>query len=1373
MRLLFFKKYFLFSLLFFFGCFFGSIFCQTCNTFNLTYVGEYRTFNADRLYDGVYGPVEDHVLLVSRTNNDGLTLLLDVSDKTSPFLVNTIDTLGLPNRITFSPDRSFAILPANGGTVFSYPNLYIIDTSPPISTNFAIIYSGIITPFSNLFDSWIDDRRNRAYVTSSGGRGIIVLDISDLSNPFELHSSSMLFDAYGIDCKYIDPDPDPYCFVNADGTYDLRSFRMENNSVVFLDDTSIIGFGGPTTSLITPNENIAFIETVQFHEPKIIDISNTSDLNPLGAFPVNSFPDSPPRGSSISIVQSIQTSQYFTFITKVDGSLHGLCNTNNFENVTLMNSITTIDPLVDYGATSFVIYDNSSSGFIFYQVKKAGPLSATGGLYIYAASWCGNGVIDPGEECDSGPCCDDTSCTLLPSTTLCRNASNICEYDAYCDGILESCPANTPTNSAACINQCPQDVKFTLWADIQTYGINGDGYDGIYEPVLTIPDFLDPYQDVSYPFMVERGVAGSDRSVYSLARSRAGKPKQFKEPIRTIDSLRIGPNRPCYSYRNATNLRYAVIPGRGQIGATNNIRIWNITGDNEAELDSDFDGISAFTNPVYSQLFACFIDEDNNAAYVTSNGGRGILALNITDLYSLSEYTSTGEFFDAYGIICHRPEDGSIGINMYCWVTGQSPTRLYVYLVDWTSTPGFPQFIQLQNQFLPSNAPRSRAISLWPVTDNGFYTIAVAQYDGREVGVIRYNASDMTQPGDMFWQEEIECAWNPTCAGSESAPRGSGITFLNYTAIPDLMLLASSLNSGDIRIWCVETNDTNAPLQPSNFIGFNSYNFSTNILTPNNSVCALTGPNRCKMRTPYFEYREEYGLFFYLPYINPAELVPPEYARTLVVRVSICGDGILGPGEQCEVDQFSEPCCDETTCLFRNSTYICGSGAGSSNPFLCGEPAVCNGTSVYCPPDTYYPDTTLCHNETSCSAAQYCNGTSLECPPIDIYNSTVLCANGTLCAPDVYCNGTDIECPAQELYNSTVVCANATACADASYCTGISTECSAQNLYNSTVICANATLCADATYCPGNSTECPSQIPYPESMMIECLAANSSLPCQESIFCNGSSIFCPDPYPQHPYSNSSIECAPEQDCVEAQFCSGFSYACDTPVVYKNSSVICSNNSLPCYTDGHCSGNSSICLNETLREPSYICRNSSGPCEYNTNCQHSISGECPPPTFKNASEPCSGSGGSFSDLICYNTTGSGFCAFGNASCKLDSSPLPPGYDCILPPLNCSGGGECDGYGVCRVVDERYHCPPEEYQTLNLSKSVTDPKYPKLLIELPDPTSSFPAWAWVIIALAITILLFLLFYCVLMLLMIKDMDRRNKINQRGRSGRSNRK
>jgi cysteine-rich repeat protein len=76
-------------------------------------------------------------------------------------------------------------------------------------------------------------------------------------------------------------------------------------------------------------------------------------------------------------------------------------------------------------------------------------LSATIQTIVNAAiagACCGNGSVEPGEQCDDGnltdgDCCS-SSCELEPATTACRRAADACDVAEFCTGTSADCPAN-------------------------------------------------------------------------------------------------------------------------------------------------------------------------------------------------------------------------------------------------------------------------------------------------------------------------------------------------------------------------------------------------------------------------------------------------------------------------------------------------------------------------------------------------------------------------------------------------------------------------------------------------------------------------------------------------------------------------------------------------------------------------------------------------------------------------------------------------------------------------------------------------------------------------------------------------------------------
>src|SRR5207247_1234198 len=63
-----------------------------------------------------------------------------------------------------------------------------------------------------------------------------------------------------------------------------------------------------------------------------------------------------------------------------------------------------------------------------------------------AGACCGNGHLDPGEECDDGNLndgdCSSSSCKIESSTTMCRAAAGPCDVTESCDGVSNDCPAD-------------------------------------------------------------------------------------------------------------------------------------------------------------------------------------------------------------------------------------------------------------------------------------------------------------------------------------------------------------------------------------------------------------------------------------------------------------------------------------------------------------------------------------------------------------------------------------------------------------------------------------------------------------------------------------------------------------------------------------------------------------------------------------------------------------------------------------------------------------------------------------------------------------------------------------------------------------------
>ncbi|XP_070819689.1 disintegrin and metalloproteinase domain-containing protein 28 [Chaetodon trifascialis] len=125
----------------------------------------------------------------------------------------------------------------------------------------------------------------------------------------------------------------------------------------------------------------------------------------------------------------------------------------------------------------------------------------------------------------------------------------------------------------------------------------------------------------------------------------------------------------------------------------------------------------------------------------------------------------------------------------------------------------------------------------------------------------------------------------------------------------------------------------------------------------------------------------------YLTSRSPSCLLDvPDYNS--VVAPSVCGNGFLEKGEQCDcgsVEECTNPCCNATTCTLREGAQ-------------CGEGECCDDCKIS-------PRSKECRRaQDECDLAEYCDGTSTTCP------EDIFAVNGLPCDGGLgYCyNG---QCP--------------------------------------------------------------------------------------------------------------------------------------------------------------------------------------------------------------------------------------------------------------------------------------------------------------------------------------------------------------------------
>jgi len=107
-----------------------------------------------------------------------------------------------------------------------------------------------------------------------------------------------------------------------------------------------------------------------------------------------------------------------------------------------------------------VVYDDLSDNDILYELNDF--IIGEKSINISSAQLCGNGIVDPGEECDDGNTVDSDSC------------SNSCAKKSICgNGILEigeNCDDGNKVNGDTCPSDCGDCLTFTY-----SYKNGGEG----------------------------------------------------------------------------------------------------------------------------------------------------------------------------------------------------------------------------------------------------------------------------------------------------------------------------------------------------------------------------------------------------------------------------------------------------------------------------------------------------------------------------------------------------------------------------------------------------------------------------------------------------------------------------------------------------------------------------------------------------------------------------------------------------------------------------------------------------------------------------------------------------------------------------------
>ena len=98
------------------------------------------------------------------------------------------------------------------------------------------------------------------------------------------------------------------------------------------------------------------------------------------------------------------------------------------------------------GGQAQIGWEITTANYDLYSFTTIGSLANTAIRFFIPV--CGNGVVEPGEQCDqgaangtAGSCCNST-CTFTSSGTQCRASAGVCDVPESCTGTSGACPAD-------------------------------------------------------------------------------------------------------------------------------------------------------------------------------------------------------------------------------------------------------------------------------------------------------------------------------------------------------------------------------------------------------------------------------------------------------------------------------------------------------------------------------------------------------------------------------------------------------------------------------------------------------------------------------------------------------------------------------------------------------------------------------------------------------------------------------------------------------------------------------------------------------------------------------------------------------------------
>ena len=896
----------------------------------------------------------------------------------------------------------------------------------------------------------------------------------------------------------------------------------------------------------------------------------------------------------------------------------------------------------------------------------------TGASFVYTRSitspvCCGNGVINPGEDCDLGTgvngvstnCCSSTctfipsssnqvcrtsagpcdvaetcagtssSCpahVLLPSTTMCRNVSGPCDKAEFCTGSLSTCPSDSFVNSGTICrntsNVC--DIAATCTGAAATCPVNGFASTSVVCRAST--DICDPQETCTGSSYSCPANVFSASSVQCRASTGICDPAEF-----------------CI-FNNASCPSDTFLPQSSV--CRNAVSICDVT-----------EFCTGTTGPCPADVF------QPSGTLCRAN----VSICDIPEVCNGITTTCPSDAFAPSTITC-RPslstcdlEEKCTGSSSSCPVDSfASSSTLCRASIDICDAPEFCVF---NNVSCPS--------------DDYYNASIVCRNSAGSCDSVEYcTGVSVTCPLDSYQASGFTCRPVAGICDIPEVCTGSSVTCPIDAFKQNTIICRNQSGACDIPEYCSGSTAT---------CSADFYATNGTVCRPIVDVCDVS--EVCDGVTP----------------TCPSDV--------LALNGTICraSAGICDSIEVCSGVSVSCP-----PNVFVDSATICNPSQGACDPA-----ESCTGSSALCPTNILTANGVICDASNGlCESDAQCDGATPLCPSKNFYNTTIVCrANGGLCDVPEFCTGSAAACPVNVFQPSTHICSASTgSCMPNSYCGGSDATCTVLSLYNSTVVCRPSIgRCDIDDFCTGSSPSCSSDSVQPSGYV--CDAQTPDNTCRVNTTCSGLNGVCTPTYLSASSSchfdsnycytdtcttgpNSSTVCVRGSpiNYDDGLYCNGVE-TCDSTTGLKISGVpVSCNDGSTCTTDT-CSNAQASCVYTPIANSVGPCGGGLGACTPgNYSCNGAPStpvitcvGAVLPVTevcFNGIDDNCNGQIDEFCVGIpcnvtqdCYNRLNLTQCV--SAVCTLGQ--------CIVSNLNasvpcndgrkCTRNDMCDGLGAC--------------------------------------------------------------------------------------------